>query len=43
VRRSHENPYIKELYARYFGSFNSELAHEKLHTHYVPGGTEADK
>jgi hypothetical protein len=43
VRRSHENPQVQELYSSFFGEPNGELAHKKLHTHYVAGGTEADK
>ncbi len=35
LRKSHENPAIKELYAEYFGEPNSHKAHEILHTTYV--------
>lgn len=35
VRKSHENPEIKELYGSYFGTPGSEKAHELLHTTYV--------
>lgn len=35
LRKSHENPYIKQLYAEYFGEPNSHKAHEILHTTYV--------
>ncbi len=35
LRKSHENPAIKELYADYFGEPNSHKAHEILHTSYV--------
>lgn len=41
VRRSHENPAVKELYKQYLGEPNSELAHRLLHTHYVPGSPAA--
>ncbi|GBF95803.1 iron hydrogenase [Raphidocelis subcapitata] len=42
VRRSHENPNIQKLYAEWPGLEQplSHLAHEKLHTHYVPRGAE---
>ena len=36
IRKSHENPYIKELYAKHLGKPNSHLAHELLHTKYFP-------
>ena len=36
LRKSHENPVIKELYDNYFGQPNSHKAHEILHTSYVP-------
>jgi NADP-reducing hydrogenase subunit HndD len=35
IRKSHENPSIKKLYADYLGEPNSHKAHELLHTHYV--------
>jgi NADP-reducing hydrogenase subunit HndD len=34
VRRSHENPIIKELYKNYLEKPGSEKAHHLLHTHY---------
>lgn len=34
VRKSHENPYIKELYDRFLESPGSEIAHKYLHTTY---------
>lgn len=34
IRKSHENPEIKQLYEEYLGEPNSHLAHELLHTHY---------
>lgn len=34
VRKSHENPAIKEIYADFFGEPGSPLAHELLHTSY---------
>ena len=36
LRKSHENPVIKELYDEFLGKPNSHLAHELLHTKYVP-------
>jgi NADP-reducing hydrogenase subunit HndD len=33
-RKSHENPYIKELYEKFLGKPLSEKAHHLLHTHY---------
>ena len=35
IRKSHENPAIKELYATYLGAPGSEKAHHLLHTSYV--------
>lgn len=35
MRKSHENPEVKELYADFLGEPNGHLAHELLHTHYV--------
>ncbi|MCD4814113.1 [FeFe] hydrogenase, group A [bacterium] len=34
VRKSHENPYIKDLYDKYLKKPGSELAHKLLHTKY---------
>jgi NADH-quinone oxidoreductase subunit G/NADP-reducing hydrogenase subunit HndD len=36
LRKSHENPYIKQIYDEFLGEPNSHKAHELLHTHYVP-------
>ena len=33
-RKSHENEYIKKLYAEFLGDPGSEKAHQLLHTHY---------
>lgn len=38
VRKSHENPVLKEIYAEYFGEPGGHKAHEVLHTHYVARG-----
>ena len=35
IRKSHENPAIKELYATYLGEPGSSRAHHLLHTTYV--------
>ena len=35
IRKSHENPAIKELYETYLGEPGSEKAHHLLHTSYV--------
>lgn len=34
IRKSHENPFIKEIYEKYLGKPMSEKAHHLLHTHY---------
>ena len=36
VRKSHENPDIKQIYDEYFGKPLSHRAHEVLHTAYTP-------
>ncbi|OQA73862.1 MAG: NADP-reducing hydrogenase subunit HndC [Firmicutes bacterium ADurb.Bin248] len=35
IRKSHQNPAIKKIYAEYLGEPGSHKAHELLHTHYV--------
>jgi iron only hydrogenase large subunit-like protein len=35
IRRSHENPAIKDLYEEYLGKPLSEKSHKLLHTHYT--------
>lgn len=35
LRKSHENPAIKQVYKEYFGEPNSHRAHEVLHTTYA--------
>ncbi|MDR1520631.1 MAG: [FeFe] hydrogenase, group A [Planctomycetota bacterium] len=35
IRRSHDNPDVKELYAGYIGKPLSDRAHQLFHTHYV--------
>lgn len=34
VRKSHENPVLKKIYAEYLGEAGGEKAHHLLHTHY---------
>lgn len=34
LRKSHENPIVKKVYAEYFGEAGSEKAHHVLHTSY---------
>ena len=34
LRKSHENPYIIQLYEEYLGEPMSEKAHQLLHTKY---------
>ena len=36
LRKSHENPYIQQLYEEFLGEPNGHKAHELLHTHYEP-------
>jgi NADP-reducing hydrogenase subunit HndD len=40
IRKSHENPYIKQLYEEYFGVPCSEKSHKLLHTHYFDKSNE---
>ncbi len=35
LRKSHENPYIKELYSEFLGEHYGEKAHKLLHTSYT--------
>ena len=34
LRKSHENPFVQEVYNQYFKEPLSQKAHELLHTHY---------
>lgn len=36
IRKSHENPYLKEVYKEFLGKPGSHEAHELLHTSYEP-------
>ncbi len=38
LRKSHENPFIKQLYSEYLEHPNGHKSHELLHTHYVRRG-----
>lgn len=42
IRKSHDNPVIKTLYAEYLGEPGSEKAHHLLHTTYVKRGIKDD-
>ena len=35
IRKSHQNPYIQQLYEVYLGKPLGHLAHQLLHTHYM--------
>ncbi len=35
LRKSHENPFVKELYQEFLKEPNGELSHHLLHTHYT--------
>ncbi|MCI8272645.1 MAG: 4Fe-4S binding protein [Clostridia bacterium] len=35
IRKSHENPIIKQIYKEYLNKPGSEIAHKLLHTHYT--------
>ena len=43
VRKSHESEAVKAVYAEYFEKPGSHIAHEVLHTHYVPRGIYNEK
>lgn len=36
--RAHQNPDLLKLYETYLGDVGGHLAHELLHTHYIPRG-----
>ncbi|MBP7653701.1 iron hydrogenase small subunit, partial [Candidatus Dependentiae bacterium] len=38
LRKSHENPEIKQIYEEFFECPNSKISHKFLHTHYTPRG-----
>ena len=38
IRKSHQNPAIKQLYAEFLGEPGSHVAHTLLHTTYVKRG-----
>lgn len=35
IRKSHENPAVKQMYAEYIGEIGGKKAHDLLHTHYT--------
>lgn len=35
IRKSHENPFVQQLYKEYMGEPCGPLAHKLLHTHYI--------
>ena len=43
IRKSHENPMIKKIYAEYFEKPGSHKAHEVLHTSYVDRSKDYSK
>ena len=42
IRKSHENPYIQQLYKEYLGEPCGEKAHHLLHTHYFDKSTKVE-
>ncbi|MCL2774120.1 MAG: NADH-dependent [FeFe] hydrogenase, group A6 [Oscillospiraceae bacterium] len=38
LRKSHDNPFVQELYKNYLGAPGGHLSHDLLHTHYVKRG-----
>ena len=36
IRKSHENPAVKQIYAEFLGKPGAEKSHKYLHTHYTP-------
>ena len=36
IRKSHENPILKQIYKEYIGEPGEHKAHELLHTYYTP-------
>jgi NADH-quinone oxidoreductase subunit G len=43
IRKSHENPHIKKLYAEFLEKPGSHIAHKLLHTNYTARGHLCDK
>jgi NADP-reducing hydrogenase subunit HndD len=41
LRKSHDNPEVKQIYEEFFGKPLGELSHQLLHTHYVKRGMVA--
>ena len=42
LRKSHENPYIKQLYEEYLGEPCGEKSHHLLHTHYFDKSSKVE-
>ena len=42
LRKSHENPYIQQLYKEYLGEPCSEKSHHLLHTHYFDKSSKVE-
>jgi iron only hydrogenase large subunit-like protein len=38
LRKSHDNPFITQIYEEFLGVPNGHLSHELLHTHYTKRG-----
>ena len=43
IRKSHENPAVKQIYAEFLGEPLSHKSHELLHTKYVPRSRKTAK
>jgi len=43
MRKSHENPAVKQLYEEFLGEPLSHKSHELLHTHYTPRSKKSTK
>ena len=42
-RKSHENPFVTQLYAEFLGEPLGHKSHELLHTHYTPRGRYGER
>ena len=43
TRKSHENPFVSQLYAEFLGEPLGHKSHELLHTHYTPRGRYGER
>ena len=43
MRKSHENPAVKQLYEEFLGEPLGHKSHELLHTHYTPRSSKSTK